>query len=456
MPRYPMRSLGKGEPVTIAQIRNGYRSTLNHALFLPSRIDGISLTVEFIYNWFINKFGGEENERCYFKTVNLDGRDPFLSMKRWNVKDWIKRQKPKLTIIHKTDLSYNRDFLDDDYNTLIGYINRRRDNMEDFFHDYENNVHLGLVSRLNLINFSFKMVVGTLPQQYDLYDHLLMACRVGKTLTLYANVDFAVPQNLIKALCRDLNFKQNADGFPADPIKFLEYMNAHSHLTFLYKFRGINRKMEFFVRIDHLMVNLREIEMDYDEGETEGMLKTNYGVEMRMEVRMPAPKFFTYRSVYEFNELVIREPQSDGLLATDLVTNPIAPVNSNHWNILLDGKFESEKANEVVDISLYDMFGRKDPSENKINHILETIDYCITRGLSPEVFMEIKLYNNRKERPIYINWEKMMLHTREALPSKVSTIVVYTDNNFIHNAISELYEYKKNRIIVEDENQRRH
>ena len=71
----------KLQKVLISDIFQNYGKKLNSALFIPGRVDGISLCVEFMYHWFLNKFGGEERE--YFKAINLDGADPASYLKKW-------------------------------------------------------------------------------------------------------------------------------------------------------------------------------------------------------------------------------------------------------------------------------------------------------------------------------------------------------------------------------------
>lgn len=436
----PKRS-GNLQRVSISDIFKNYNRKLNSALFLPGRVDGISLCVEFMYNWFLNKFGGEDES--FFKAINLDGMDPMQQMKMWNIKDWLKRSKPRLSIIPKPDVSFNRDFVDDDYNDIMSYINRAGGH-ENFFLDKKNGIQIGLITRLNKVDFTFKIQVGQKPQQLDLYDHILMSCRVGKTITLYTGVDFLVPSKLIQRLCKDLHFKTDEDGMPIDHTAFLDYMNTYSPLTFLYKARGVNRKFEFFLRIENVMVHIRDIELDIDDGESEGMLKSNYGLEMRCEVRMPSPKLFVLFSYDEFDSMVYRDNMREALIITDLVLTPIPSKNKNGWNILLDGIFESDKPDEILKISLYDMF--QGDKERPLTNILESIKYCKERRISPEIFLDIKVFNTMKEVETYVNWETMTLYTRNPIHNPKSKVVVYTDNKFINNAMIIQRDYMKNRM----------
>ena len=426
------------QPVKIEEIHNTVHQKLNSALYVPGRVDGISLCTEYMYNWFLRKFSKD-----FFKAVNLDGHDPFHDMTHWTVRDWVKRQTPKLSIVARPDIKFNRDFVDDDYNGIMGYINRTQ-NKNTFFKDEINNVYLGLISRLNKIDFTFKMIVRQRPEQLTVYDHLLMACRVGKTMTLYASVDFLVPDKLISRLARDLNFELGETGFPKDHTAFLNYMNKYSVLPFLLKVRGVNHRYEFFIRVTDVMVNIRDIDLDIDDGESEGMLHTNYGLEMNLTARMPSPKFFVYYSYNEMDQMVYRDIDTGELVATNLVLTPIPTRNSNNWPIYVSGDFESDNTDEPINISIYDMFKTGDGVQNDI---IDTIEYCRVSGISPEIFMEIKVFNNFKEQEIYVNWNKMTLSTRTAMVDAKSVVVVYTDMEFIHNAMIEVHGYNRNRMF---------
>ena len=425
--------------VKITDIFKTHTKQMKNALYLPGRTDGSSLCTQFMYNWFLNKFGGESAH--FFHSINLDGSDPASYLKKWTLKDWIKRPRPKLSVIPKSDISYDRDFTNDDYNDIMMYINRTR-GKDVFFDDVRNNVRMGIASRLNMMNFTFKINVEQRPQQLDLYDHIYMSCRVGKSITLYSGLDFLVPDKLIKRLVQDLKFEANEDGMPANYTKFLDYMNTYSKLPFLYKARGVTHKFEFFVRIEDIMFNIRDIELDIDDGETEGMLQANYGLEMRCNVRFPSPKYFVLFSYNDFDTMVYRDNIDNKIMATDLVVTPIPRYNVNNWPIYLDGIFENDHENECLNVSLYDMFKSGTPT----NDILDTIRYCKTRHLSPEIFIDVKVFNNLKEQESFVDWERMVLITRTPVKLKKSTIVVYTDNKFMFNAIAELRGHYKDRM----------
>ena len=426
-------TLVKVNPIEVHKV---YDLKVNSCLFQPSRIDGYSLCVEFMTQWFLNKF-----VKNFWKAVNVDGHDPFNEMAQWTIKDWVKRQKPALSIIPNIDLTYNRDHIDDDFGDLSYYLNRTN-NANTFFRDTDNNVYLGLTSRLNVVTFEYKMKFGQLAQQMDAYDYINAQCRVGKTLTLYPSVDFVVPSNLVHRLATDLDFELDEKGFLKEPIKFLEYMNSHSTLTFLYKLRGTNRRMEFFVRIPDIMVNVRDITLDADKGEREGMTMTNFMISMNLQVRMPCPKFFVYFSYAEFEQVVYKDEDGESV-ATDLVLTKILPTNDNGWNILLEGDFTVDKEDEKINISLYDMFKSGDGGNNDI---LEAIEYCRDRMISPEVFMEIKVFNDMKEQDIYVDWGRMVVSSRKEFANKVSHVVVYTDLAFINNAVTVRRKYNQKRI----------
>ena len=438
------RNLERLQPVQIKDIFKTYKQQMNSALFLPGRVDAVSLCTEFMYRWFLNKFGGESAH--FFHAINIDGQDPVTHLKHWTMKDWIKRPRPKMTMISKPDIQFNRDYVDDDYNDIMSYVNRSR-GKDCFFEDNRNGIKLCVVSRLNKIDFTFKINVEQKPQQLDLYDHIYMSCRVGKTLTLYTSVDFLVPNKLIKRLAHDMHFETDEEGMPIDYVAFLSYLNKWSKIPFLYKIRHVTHKFEFYIRLENVMVHIRDIELEIDDGETEGMLQANFGLEMRCTVRIPSPKLFAMFSFERFESMIYRDTVKDELYATNLVLCPIPIRNSNDWPIYVDGTYENDKDGDCIHASLLELFRSSKPT----NDVLETVEYCKKRGLDPRVFIDIKVFNAMSEREVVIDWKEMMLHTKEPVTLKTSTIVVYTDNDFIYHAMEEKRGYYKDRMQYERE-----
>lgn len=431
-------------PVKIEEMCNIVYKRLNSALYLPGRVDGISMCVEYMYNWFVNKFIDARTEKPIFNAINLDGHDPFHDMMHWTIRDWVKRQRPKLSIIPKPDIQYNREFIDDDYNSIMGYINRTQDK-NTFFKDKDNNVQLGLISRLNKVDFTYRIQVDTRAKQYDLYDEILMKCRVGKTISLHANIDFLVPSRLISRLAKDLHFEIDDKGMPVDYTAFLNYMNTYSVLPFMYKIRGVNHRYEFYMRVTEIIVHIRDISLDIDDGENEGMTHTNYGLEMTCTAYMPYPKYYVYWSEYETNHVMYRDSSEGDVVVSALVFTPIPAKNANGWPIYVDGEYESDNPNEPIRINLNDMFTTG--GDVTQNDILDTIEYCRVRGVSPDVFMEIKVFNNMKEMQSFIDWTNMTLNTRTVPVKLKSNIVVYCDLPFVHNAMIDVHGHNRNRIF---------
>ena len=435
--------------MNVREIIKSKKIELKYGLFIPGRLDGISLLVDYMYRWFLSKFGGTKGK--FFKAINLDGADPFDSLRQWTLKDWVKRQRPKLSVIPNPDIKYNMDNLDDDFNSIIGYINRTRNDNACFFRDPDNNVYLDVKFRLNKVDMSYRMVVGQRGAQYDLYDRVCMSCRVGKTLTTYANVDYLVPSSLIRMLVRDLHFEADDRGMPKNSVKFLEYMNSHSSFPFLYKLRGATREWEFYVRLSDIMVHIREINADIDDGNKQGMIKSDFGVEMTCEATMPSPRFYVYYTTGELTQMIVDDYIKEETMIVDLVNDKIPPKNQTGWPIFLDGIFQLDKPGDILKLSLYDMF--KSSNQGTQNEMLAAIDYCRLRKISPEVFMEIKVINEGEVIDVYIDWNTMIMKSRAPLPSITCTVIVYVDISFVHRVSIEENEMYKDRIdMIEPKN----
>ena len=72
--------------------------------------------------------------------------------------------------------------------------------------------------------------------------------------------------------------------------------------------------------------------------------------------------------------------------------------------------------------------------------------HVVEMGLSPAMFMDVKLYNGQKEIPIYIDWEKFEIGVNRDMKEKESDIAIYADLLFINNTLQNLDNMNNHRI----------
>ena len=80
---------------------------LFRSLSIPSEVHGYSIGVEFMRDWFMEKF-----PKDFFKTVYINGKNIMDDFRRFNKEKILIIEKPALAIIPSINIDYNRDTLD--------------------------------------------------------------------------------------------------------------------------------------------------------------------------------------------------------------------------------------------------------------------------------------------------------------------------------------------------------
>jgi hypothetical protein len=259
------------------------------------------------------------------------------------------------------------------------------------------------------------------------------------------------------SLAKQAGFEVNNDNV-INLIEFLEYINKHSEIPFLFKLRAINQKPEFFIRINGLPIHINTVEkLQLDDGERDGKLDTNFTVEMNAVLTIPIPHYYVYYSAEEL---------TDGLPYKEFVENSIGiysfnmfdipRVDDNGWNQAAITDYQTEKDDTEIDLSA--IFTGDNILTRAINHDL-------TRGISPSHFINIVVYrgDDRAVQPnlnidnnrYSINWKTKVIKLKypEPKPDHLR-IVMYYDRSYINGLDIELNKYNKDRIQTQNINEK--
>ena len=78
---------------------------------------------------------------------------------------------------------------------------------------------------------------------------------------------------------------------------------------------------------------------------------------------------------------------------------------------------------------------------------VELIRHTVQRYISPNKFMEIKLYNDgsKEYKDFEIDWKTLTINSKW-LPNKVTHIAIYIDNTYINQIASEEGEFDITRM----------
>ena len=289
--------------------------------------------------------------------------------------------------------------------------------------------------------FTYRIRVRSRAQQLDILDYIKAACRIGSTQGEYIDMDCHIPYDLMLCVAADAGFEIIAnDGhyYIKDIPSFLKYLNQHSQLSFLYKFRAINGKPEFFIRLRRCYVHISCLDgISIDDGERQGSLDANFHVEFTATVKFPAPAMFAYYSIDRHTEF---GKESDNIIGLYQLVSLEPPVkNEKNWVQYLYTEW-------IDDNLLLDNINFKELLAD--GDIMKVINHNINIGLSPAMFMDIKLYNGTYDIPIRVDWENYEIIIKQELTDQVSKIAIYADLEYINTTLDNLEHIETNRLTI--------
>jgi hypothetical protein len=404
------------------------------SLCVPSVSSSYSVCVEFMRKWFKSKFVPD-----FFKSEFIAGKNILSDFMRKEMIDNIRRNKPALAIRPQIDYNFDRENTDLYLYGRNIFIERSR--FRDCF--FVNPVNKNMVS-LELeqmkVDFAFRVKLNSYNTAVDLFKFLQIACRSQATETIYADIDFHVPKALMIAIACDAKFEVK-NGEVVDNCAFLRFLNKHSRLPFVYKFRGTKGECEYFMKMTKMYIHLRASEVDIDDGEREGQTDNNFIVSINVECLFPVPKFYAYYSKVNHQFAI----NNSDLKCTiyNLYIGPVPYINEKGWNQYMTTDYIEDldiyRKHEKSKICFKELI--KSSMENSLFKISE---FTKDMFISPSAFIDIKLFNNNHEEPIDIDWNTYTITTQNVLKEQISELVFYVDLEYINNyAINQQRGYSR-------------
>ena len=422
-----------------------YKPKLLRTLALPSYVHGYSLAIQFMRDWFVNKF-----PKGYFKTVFINGKHVLSDWKAFNNYD-IKREKPMLSIVPTVEFDYNREGIDlyqADENLLL----RTSDYEQSFFKDYEKKQFLYCRMRALKMTFNYRVRVNTRSEQLDDYNRMELWFRIGSTQHTRCSVDFHIPDDLIISLACKAGFelvKDKAENRMCiqkkDICDLTNYLNKHSDLPILYKYRGIDQKPGFFMRVDDLYTHISCLDhLQINDGDQVGKLYDNFDIEMAAILTIPIPHFFAlFQEDYINHTLRVRDPEPNDLTMYTINPFQIPPTDEHGWAQFALTSYMTDKMEKEIDVSSILMGG---------GNITTVIDYSIRNGIDPRLFINTHIYlsdifDASKEVPFEIDYGKKMIYlTKPVDEEQVLNLVFYADKKYINDTIITIEGLNSSRI----------
>lgn len=426
--------------ITARDFNSIHSKTLYRSICVPSTTQSYSLCVEYMKRWFLSKFNPDT-----FKSVYTEGKNIYDDFRSLSKLDLLKRQKPALAIVPSISWDFNNENIDS-YPYGISLYTQTGRFKESFFSCHETNSYMGIGLETILMNFNFKIRLETRAQQLDMFKFIKLACRVGFTNGEDVDLDFHLPYVLMIQVAKDNGFnvieKETADGkeeYIANVSEFLRWLNMHSTLPFLYKHRTLNGRNEFFLRMRNMYVHIRPTDISADDGEREGHMTNNFTIDLNCEVRFPAPKMYAYYSnnAHQLQTIYGSWYQPNGLITTCYTFQgiEIPDKNSYDWPLFMSTTYEEdEKTNYILEI---------DFSELLQGDIGDCIKDSLSKGLSPALFCEFKLYNGGQYIRGNMDWETLFFRSNDRVRTPGTYIGVYVDMDYVNDFILHKSGYKE-------------
>lgn len=432
--------LGRHEDKTPIAFVKSYSKDLKTNLLTPSRNQSYSCCIEYISRWFYSKFADD-----FFKQKHLDIEHILNQRLHYRTRELLTTNKPAVSISVNIDTNYNRELLDQ-YNWGADLYNNRARYKDVFFRDKDRSLGIALTMEMLLLTFSFKMLFAEQGIQMDVANRINLLFRSGSTQKSYADIDFHIPDELLIQLAEDTNnFVCPCTGKILDAEAFVRYFNQHSQLILYYKFDASKHKMQYFLRIPRCVIHIKVNEVQVNEGDRVGNIRNNFEVSFDCQVRFPSPKFYAYLSLKERADTLCMsqlDERSFGVLVSSLAQIPYK--NEKGWARKVETMYLFDEPQEISDVKngklMHIDFGEM------IGDLRNAIELTKSMAISPDAFLDLRVYNYFKRVPTSIDWNAYRINFLDKISSCECCIVLYIDGAYYANIITALKEYDKNRI----------
>lgn len=431
-------------PLDTREFANAHSKTLYRSICVPSVVQSYSLCVEYMKNWFLSKF-----QKDTFKSIYTEGKNIYDDFRPLSKIELIKRQKPSLAIVPSFSWDFDNEGLSR-YPYGLSLYTQSGKFKESFFNSPETKSYMGLGMETILMQFIFRIRLETRAQQLDMYKYIKLAHRVGFTCGEDVDLDFHLPYELMIQMANDNGFevecKTMPNGEEIHTIKkvteFLRWLNMHSSLPFLYKYRALNGNNEFFLRMKNMYVHVRPTDLSADDGEREGQMSNNFNIELTAETRFPAPKMYAYYSdnTHHLTTVYGAWWQPNGPITTTYTFKgtDIPDENKYGWPLYMNTTYEDEDSqNKILKIDMKDLL------EGDIG---ECIKDCMSKGISPSIFCDMLMFNGSDYIDGDFDWNTMIFTSKYQVRYIATYIAIYIDKEFINDFIIRTNNSNDSRI----------
>lgn len=428
----------------ILSIDKEFDHKLKTNLMVASTFNAYSCCIEYIRNWIFSKFP----ER-FFRSEHLDYSHILTYMKKFDMKGLVE-STPCINITPEIEFNFNRENIDL-YNMGLNFYHNRCSYKDAFFIDNEKSLFISCNMEVILMRFNIKILVQYRGIQLDVGKFCQIAFRANGTQKHRLDIDYPVPTELIEQLAEDAGYTLDINNIES-LVSFNRYLNSNSRMPFIYKLDLSSGKIKWYMKMTNVLVHIRTEDINLDQGNRFAQTHMDYNIEFECQVRFPTPKFYAYYTMIQretIKKITQIDKSSFAIAIEDIGKIPSKDEHGWDWNLRTEYEFNTTKEISIIKSK---KLGLKIEFDELIGNLRDVIDYTKSIAISPEIFLNIKIFNFDKIVKSHVDWNTYTIFIDEPVESMKTIILVYMDNLYFNETLIKMKDFDKHRLQPTDNN----
>jgi hypothetical protein len=428
----------------ILSIDKEFDHKLKTNLMVASTFNAYSCCIEYIRNWIFSKF-----PEGFFRSEHLDYSHILTYMKKFDMKGLVE-STPCINITPEIEFNFNRENIDL-YNMGLNFYHNRCSYKDAFFIDNEKSLFISCNMEVILMRFNIKIVVQYRGIQLDVGKFCQIAFRANGTQKHRLDIDYPVPTELIEQLAEDAGYTLDINNIES-LVSFNRYLNSNSRMPFIYKLDLSSGKIKWYMKMTNVLVHIRTEDINLDQGNRFAQTHMDYNIEFECQVRFPTPKFYAYYTMIQretIKKITQIDKSSFAIAIEDIGKIPSKDEHGWDWNLRTEYEFNTTKEISLIKSK---KLGLKIEFDELIGNLRDVIDYTKSIAISPEIFLNIKIFNFDKIVKSHVDWNTYTIFIDEPVESMKTIILVYMDNLYFNETLIKMKDFDKHRLQPTDNN----
>ena len=168
-------------------------------------------------------------------------------------------------------------------------------------------------------------------------------------------------------------------------------------------------------------------------------MDANFHVEFQATLHFCVPAIYAYYSMEEHR--IMNKEIGDITAMYQIVSLRPPEKNEKGWDQFLETQWIDD-SKHIEDIYFEELLQDED--------LMKVIRHTVDLGLSPSMFLDVKIYNGQKELHCHLDWDHYRMVVGSDVYSDISDIAIYADLSYVNDIIANIDNMKKSRIELGD------